>query len=198
MIIGIDIDNTISHTTEMIMHYVRIYGEEQGINTKADYSQYYLEDSLGWPIETVDTFLEGYLPYIYREVQPKAEAIEVIQELKDQHELVLITSRNVQFPRIEEITKEWLEQYGIVYDRLILNTTPNLHHFSKLEVCLQNGIQIMIEDHHQLAEEIAQTMPVILFDYPYNRHLESDNIIRVQTWAEVKSWVKRLEKRIGS
>ncbi|WP_054696164.1 5' nucleotidase, NT5C type [Syntrophomonas palmitatica] len=111
---------------------------------------------------------------------------------------MLITSRNVQFPRIEEITKEWLEQYGIVYDRLILNTTPNLHHFSKLEVCLQNGIQIMIEDHHQLAEEIAQTMPVILFDYPYNRHLESDNIIRVQTWAEVKSWVKRLEKRIGS
>ncbi|WP_054696161.1 hypothetical protein [Syntrophomonas palmitatica] len=77
MIIGIDIDNTISHTTEMIMHYVRIYGEEQGINTKADYSQYYLEDSLGWPIETVDTFLEGYLPYIYREVQPKLRPLRL-------------------------------------------------------------------------------------------------------------------------
>jgi hypothetical protein len=33
MIIGIDIDNTITHTTEMIMHYAKIYGEEQGLNT---------------------------------------------------------------------------------------------------------------------------------------------------------------------
>jgi hypothetical protein len=42
MIIGIDIDNTITHTTEMIMHYAKIYGEEQGLNTVPDLRYYYL------------------------------------------------------------------------------------------------------------------------------------------------------------
>ena len=31
MVIGIDIDNTITHTTETIMHYARIFGEQRGL-----------------------------------------------------------------------------------------------------------------------------------------------------------------------
>lgn len=192
MKIGIDIDNTITHTTEMIMHYARIFGTEKQLNTVPDSRYYYLEDALGWDSATANYFLDNYLSRIYREMRPKEQAVEVIHHLKEEHELFLITSRNYQFPMVEEVTLEWLQSYDIAYDRLIMNATPNMHHFSKLGVCQEHGIELMIEDHHDLALELSQAIPVILFDYPYNRHLASDNIIRVQHWNEVMDCLNRI------
>lgn len=189
MIIGIDIDNTITHTTEMIMHYARIFGEEQGINTTPDPHYYYLEDTLGWNQAEAHEFLSQYLGRIYREMRPKDGAVEVIRELKKQHQIILITSRNRRFPQIEEITAAWLAKNGLIYDRLILNTTGNMHHFSKLSACRENRVELMIEDHHELVEEISPFIPVMMFDYPYNRHLSSENIIRVNNWKQVHAWV---------
>ncbi|MGE5390370.1 MAG: 5' nucleotidase, NT5C type [Deltaproteobacteria bacterium] len=192
MKIGVDIDNTITHTTEMIMHYARIYGEEHGLNTVADPNYYYLEDALGWDRDTAEFFLDTYLGQIYREMRPKDQAVEVMRKLKDEHELFLITSRNQQFPEVEQVTLEWLERYGIAYDGLILNATPNMHFFSKLGVCLEHGVEVMIEDHHDLILELAQAFPVIVFDYPYNRHIQAENVFRVNHWQEVLDHINRL------
>ncbi len=199
MIIGIDIDNTITHTTEMILHYAQIYGKEQGLNTIPDMRHYYLEDILGWDRQIADDFLNAHLGQIYHDMQPKEQAIEVINHLKKEHELILITSRNRQFPEVEEVTVSWLKRNGLFYDRLILNTTSNMHFFNKLEVCRENQVDIMIEDHYKLVSEISPFLPVIMFDYPYNSHLRSDNIIRVKHWNEVKQWVDQYQPtRISS
>ncbi|HPT70395.1 MAG TPA: hypothetical protein PKW50_09625 [Syntrophomonas sp.] len=189
MIIGIDIDNTITHTTEMILHYAQMFGREQGLNTTPDLRYYYLEDVLGWDKRVADDFLDNYLGRIYTNMQPKDQAVEVIRELKKQHELILITSRNQKFPAVEEVTKNWLKQHGVQYDRLILNKTSNMHFFSKLDACLENGVEVMIEDHYELVSEISPHLPVIMFEYPYNRHLKNDNIIPVNHWREVADWL---------
>lgn len=190
MVIGIDIDNTITHTTEMIMHYAKIFGEQRGLNTVPDPRHYYLEDALGWDVAVANEFLYQYLGHIYREMRPKDKAVDVIRELKQDHQIILITSRNQQYPQVEEVTSAWLTQYGVEYDRLILNATSNMHYFSKLAVCLENQVQLMIEDHHDLVSEISSHMPVIMFDYPYNSHLKSENIFRVQHWEHVQEWVR--------
>lgn len=193
MIIGIDIDNTITHTTEMILHYAQIFGKEQGINTIPDLRYYYLEDILGWDRKIADEFLDTHLGRIYNDMQAKEQAIEVINDLKKEHELILITSRNRQFPEVEEVTVNWMERNGVLYDRLILNTTSNMHFFNKLDVCRENHVDIMIEDHYKLVSEISPFLPVIMFDYPYNSHLLSDNIIRVKHWNEVKEWIDQYQ-----
>ncbi len=195
MKIGIDIDNTITHTTEIILHYAGIFGNERKLNTIPDTNYYYLEDVLGWDEYSSDLFLNTYLGTIYREMKPKEKAVAAIKQLKQKHELILITSRNQNFHEVEKVTRDWLQHYEIPYDDLILNTTSNMHHFSKLEACMQNGVGLMIEDHHELAWEISQEMPVLLFDYPYNRHLSSENIIRVKHWNEVLTWVEQLPAR---
>ncbi|MGI5879049.1 MAG: 5' nucleotidase, NT5C type [Syntrophomonadaceae bacterium] len=189
MKIGVDIDNTITYTTEMIMQYATLYGQENQLNIIPDLNHYYIEDALGWDKEHANKFLLAYLGDIYRNIKPKEQAVEVLQELKKDHELVLITSRNLMFPQVQEATSGWLTSYGIEYDHLVLNTTDNMHFFSKLDVCLKYGVDVMIEDHHELAAEISEVLPVILFDYPYNRHLVSDNIVRVNNWNEIKIWI---------
>lgn len=190
MVIGVDIDNTITHTTEMIMHYARIFGKQRGLNTVPDPRFYYLEDALGWDAAVADEFLHQYLGDIYREMRPKDKAVEVIRELKQDHHIILITSRNQQYPQVEKVTSDWLTHYGVEYDRLILNATSNLHYFSKLAVCLENRVELMIEDHHDLVNEISAHLPVIMFDYPYNSHLKSENIFRVQHWDHVHQLVR--------
>lgn len=190
MVIGIDIDNTITHTTEMIMDYARIFGEQRGVNTVPDPRFYYLEDALGWDPAVADEFLSLYLGHIYQNMRPKEKAVEVIRELKQDHRIILITSRNQQYPQVKEVTSNWLTHYGVEYDRLILNATDNMHYFSKLAVCQENQVQIMIEDHHDLVREISAHIPVIMFDYPYNSHLNSANIVRVQHWNDVRQWVR--------
>lgn len=187
--LGIDIDNTITYTTEMIMHYARVFGQPRGLNTINDPNYYYLEDALGWDTETADLFFDQYLPDIYHDIKPKEMAAEVIRELKKDHEIILITSRNRRFQKVEQVTADWLHRNGIVYDKLILNTTDNMHFFNKLKVCMENNIDVMIEDHHELIKEICPLIPVVVFDYPYNRHLVNDNIIRVRSWAEIKTWI---------
>ena len=189
MKIGIDIDNTITYTTEMIMHYARIFGQERGLNIVPDPSHYYLEDALGWDKETAEVFLDQNLHNIYNHIEPKEKAAEVIRELKNDHELILITSRNRRFHNVEQVTADWLHRNGIVYDKLILNATENMHFFSKLKVCMDNSVDVMIEDHHELIQEICPVLPVIVFDYPYNSHLTNDNIIRVKSWGEIKTWI---------
>jgi uncharacterized HAD superfamily protein len=192
MIIGIDIDNTITYTTEMIMHYAEIFGQKHGLNTVNNPNGYYLEEALGWSSEAVVEFFDTYLASIYREVKPKEQAREIIEQLQKQHQIMLITSRNYQYPGVEDVTREWLKEYGIPYDKLILNPSSNMHYFDKLAVCMQNGVNLMIEDHHDLAQELSEFMPVILFDYPYNKHVKSENIFRVGNWREAYQWIDNL------
>jgi uncharacterized HAD superfamily protein len=160
-------------------------------------AEYYLEGALGWPSELVEEFFDIYLENIYREVWPKEQVTEIIQRLQKDHRIVLITSRNYRFAGIEEVTREWLKKHDIAYDELVLNATPDMYHFSKVAVCMQHKVNIMIEDHHDLAQELSSFIPVILFDYPYNKKVESDNIFRVTNWAEAYDWVEKLTQVPG-
>jgi uncharacterized HAD superfamily protein len=97
---------------------------------------------------------------------------------------------------VEEVTINWLKRNKIAYDRLILNATSNMHFFSKLAVCQELQVDIMIEDHYELVSEISSILPVIMFEYPYNRHLlQSANIIPVRHWYEVKQWIDSFQTK---
>jgi uncharacterized HAD superfamily protein len=190
--IGIDIDNTITHTSDMIAKYAGVFGKENDLPTKLDLREYYLEKSLNWGKENTDRFLRTCLMDIYQRVAPKQNAIEVIQELHKTNTIILVTSRNQQLPSLTETTLKWLNDNKVEFDKLIMNNTDNMHHFSKLSVCLENNVEVMIEDHHELAYELSERIPVLMFDYPYNAHVATDNIIRITDWTQVPAIIENL------
>lgn len=195
MRIGIDIDNTITNTRETILAFLKRYALARRLPYSFDPSKYTLEQALSWEPEELEIFANLHLADVYREVTPKPHAVEVIRDLHRNHYIALITSRNRLNGNIREITLEWLTRNQVQYDQLIMNDTENMHHFSKLAACLENGIQVMIEDHDGLALELSGFIPVILFDYPYNTNLRGDNIIRVQDWLQVKNALAELAAR---
>lgn len=187
MNIGIDIDNTITTTRELILDYVHIFDEENDLRTKVNLGCYSLEESLRWDAQVLRRFLSTYLADIYRDVTAKPHALEVIKDLHRSHSIILITSRNQRDEVIKATTLEWLSRNQVEYDKLVMNNTANMYHFSKLEACRANDIDIMIEDHHDLALELSRIIPVLMFDYPYNAHLNVNNITRIENWLEVKN-----------
>ncbi|MEA1960423.1 MAG: hypothetical protein U9N81_03890 [Bacillota bacterium] len=189
MNIGIDIDNTITNTREMIYKYAQTFSTANKLAIQTDMNEYLIEKSLGWSQQTAHQFLAQYLPLIYRDVSPKNDAIQVIKQLHQDHKIVLITARNQRDSKVKAITQEWLEQHELPYHKLVMNNTENVHHFSKLEACLEYEIDVMIEDHPDVCLELSQTLPVLIFDQPYNQHVQSEGITRVNTWREIKTLI---------
>lgn len=194
MRIGIDIDNTITRTSEIILKYAQYFGRENHLNIIPNQQAYFLEDVLGWPRSVVERFFSSSLLDIYRHVQPQPLAVETMREWSSRHYLVLITSRNKYSPGIEQATREWLARHRVVYHKLIMNTTSNIHYSSKVEACLDNGVEIMLEDHHDQALELSRWLPVLLFSYPYNEHLQASNVRRIKNWLEAKNIIQKLEE----
>jgi len=189
MKIGIDIDNTITDTHKTIYNYALKYINENNVHCNYNPGGYMVEEVFGWDRVTANKFLDRYLIDIYENVQPKKKALDVIKHLNKNHQVIIITSRNYHQELIRQSTLNWLKRFGIIYDKLVMNTTDNLHHFSKLASCRENYLDLMIEDHHELSLEISQEIPVLMFDHSYNRHVSAHNIIRIKDWLEVKQYV---------
>ena len=111
---------------------------------------------------------------------------EVINELKKEgNEIYIITARFLTDKdtkigeKMRNIVIKWLEQYNICYDKIIF--TPE----EKLDICLENNIDLMIEDKVDNINTISEKIPVICFDARYNQECLGKNIIRCYSWYDI-------------
>ena len=131
-------------------------------------------------------FWNEYL-YEYVTKEPSRKfASEVIKKLKDSgNEIYIVTARYLtdrnteDGQRMRKIVIDWLEQENIVYDKIIF--APE----DKLQICLENNIDVMIEDKVANIEKISTRLPVICFHAGYNKHCKNDNIYRAYTWYDI-------------
>ena len=131
-------------------------------------------------------FWNEYL-YEYVTKEPSRKyASEVIKKLKDSgNEIYIVTARYLtdrnteDGQRMRKIVSDWLEQENIVYDKIVF--APE----DKLQICLENNIDVMIEDKVANIEKISTRLPVICFHAGYNKHCKNDNIYRTYTWYDI-------------
>lgn len=131
-------------------------------------------------------FWNEYL-YEYVTKEPSRKyASEVIKKLKDSgNEIYIVTARYLtdrnteDGQRMRKIVIDWLEQQNIIYDKIVF--APE----DKLQICLENNIDVMIEDKAANIEKISTKLPVICFHAGYNKQCKNDNIYRVYTWYDI-------------
>ena len=131
-------------------------------------------------------FWNEYL-YEYVTKEPSRKyASEVIKKLKDSgNEIYIVTARYLtdrnteDGQRMRKIVSDWLEQENIVYDKIVF--APE----DKLQICLENNIDVMIEDKVANIEKISTRLPVICFHAGYNKHCKNDNIYRTYTLYDI-------------
>ena len=128
------------------------------------------------------------------QAEVKESAREIIERLKNEgHNINIISSRAVpMFKTPYETTEKFLREKGIVYDKLLVGR------IEKKSSCIENELDVLIEDEPQYITQMSEFMPVIVFDAVYNKQCIGNNIIRVHDWNDVYSNIKKIEKRINN
>ena len=187
MRIGIDIDGCITDTARFVSDYGIKFCYENNIEYTIKEDEYDEAKALGVSDEIAEKFWNKYLPYYATKYRTRDFASEVIKKIKEKHEIYIITARNEDglpqetYGHMQEMVLKWLKENNIVYDKIIFTKG------SKLPYCLENNIDIMIEDSPKNIQEISSKIPVLCFDNPYNKNMEGKNITRIYSWYDVLS-----------
>jgi uncharacterized HAD superfamily protein len=189
MKIGIDIDEVVAELTKK---YIGFYNEKNGTDFKFEnmYS-HYLEEPLNTTEEKiVELMFKFYETEDFNNLDLVEGAKELISELSKNHEIFFITARP---PSVKEKTRFFLEKH---FPDVSLNIfhSGDLHgkKKTKAEICLDQGIKFLIEDHHDYALDCARKgVKVFLLEKPWNKNYEDHpNIIRVNHLREILREIK--------
>lgn len=186
MRIGIDVDDTLANTKELIIEYAIEYDKKHFRNEGIIHPEIYdLSGMFNWTKEEKKQFINDCMEEIASKVTIKDNAKEVLQKLKKEgHEIYIITYRTLKrYKDPYKTTEEWLIKNNIPYDKLIANSGP------KGIVCKKNAIQLLIDDNLTHCYDVLNyNIKSFVFDSEYNK--ESD-LPRVYTWNDIYEKLKR-------
>lgn len=183
MRIGIDLDDTITKTDEILFKYAKIYNEEEKILFNINREEWNLTKAFGWNEENIKEFFSKYLKSIYEEAEIKENAKERINKLKDDgNEIIIITARDTKsLKEVHEVCKDWLINNKINVDKIVVDGED------KAQKCLENKIDIFIDDNIGNCENVYNNLkiPVLLMNGRYNKDYQNPKIKRVYNWNEI-------------
>ena len=190
MNIGIDIDNVISNFNEVLKQEFLEHDKKLRNTGITNPKVYMTKGMFDWTNDEVWTFYMENIERIAQNLDVIKGAKEYIKKLKkDGHTIVIITGRdNGEYTEPYDMTRKWLNEKGIIYDKLILTDAYNNNKHAKTEKCFENNIDIMIDDSIRNCRDcIENNITTLLMDTPYNR-TEKD-IIRVNNWKEIYEFI---------
>lgn len=186
MKIAIDIDDVLADFLPTLLLF---YNKRHGANyEKNHFTSYHLWETWGGTREeAIDKVFEFYDTEEFKHTPVITGAQQVVNKLKQQHELVIVTARP---EAIREKTESWITTH-------FPNTFSSVHianRFSKsgpqttkAELCEKYGADMLIDDSLDYALEcVAPHRKILLFNNPWNQHEELPiGITRVHSWEEI-------------
>lgn len=194
MIIAIDLDDVLA---DSLNSFIEFYNKHYDKTLKyEDFIAYTLSEIKGIPREEENRILEHFDESNYFDnIKPMKDAVEVIEKLSKNHEIIIITSRTKDK---EEKTKKWVNKFFKDIKRIYF-IRKNYHEKpkTKAEICKEFNADVLIEDNLSYAKNCAESgVKVLLFDYPWNKVENLPPLVkRVKSWAEILNVLKKLENK---
>lgn len=194
MKIGIDIDGVLTNIEQWQLDYgSKIIFEQYNKNIRNS-NGYDIKEIFNIEERLEDEFWEEYI-YEYAKKEPARKfSGEVTNKLKeDGNEIYIITARyftdrnDENGQKMRDIVINWLKEYNIYYDKIIFSPDE------KLDVCIENNIDLMIEDKVENINNISQKIPVICFDARYNKECIGKNIYRCYSWYDIYAKIQNIK-----
>ncbi|MFD1203898.1 hypothetical protein ACFQ38_01970 [Sporosarcina contaminans] len=180
---GIDIDGTVTCPTSLLPFINDRFGCNLCLD---DIKEYDLTKAFDVDPETFYDWYRQTEATIYAESPAQENVKQILTEWQKHYELFFISARGAN---VLECTHEWFAQQNIPFDHIELIGS----HY-KIEAAKQFKVDAFFEDKHDNAVDIHEelTIPVILFDTPYNRKPIPEGVIRVHSWLEADHHIKKL------
>jgi len=194
-LIGVDCDEPL---VDMNTYLQAWHNDEHGTNIRRE-DVYTFKLWKIWKCEKDESTArihEFYASSAFELMTPTKGSIEGIDKLAKYHDLLVLTSRSgVSVPK----TKPFLDKYySGKFSEIIFSgnyAMSNKKHITKADICLEKGIDLLIEDCLRYALQCQEKgIPVILLDCPWNREREykeegieklPSGIVRAKNWDEI-------------
>lgn len=177
MRIGIDLDDTICRTTEMVHEKM----DEYSIKTNRDVLEVMSNELIR------EEFFDKYLPEIYKNVVIKHDVKDVIRRLRNKgNKIFIITGRKrMKLANVMEITDKWLSDNGIEFDGIYTSAYGE----SKADVCKREKIDLMVDDNpYNYKSIVGAGGKCLLFDDREKYDLRENY---VTSWLEAEDYINK-------
>lgn len=192
MIIGIDIDNTLTEVQEELNKAAYEYAIKHGKKVDASIiledinnnGEFYREN-FKFSYDELKYFLKDIQEEIINKAKPRENAVEIIRKLRsDGHKIYIVTARDSEFHDDPyTLSKVWLDKNNIEYDKIIVNARK------KAPICIQENIDLFIDDQVnnciEISKEGIQTIRIS------NDKQEIKNILTIKNWKQIYEYIQK-------
>lgn len=189
MNIGIDIDDTITETSEFLIPYVASYFSLEIEYLKKNNIFY---NNLPKEYRNKQTeFGKATFEKVLLGVTLKQDAKEIISKLKSEgNRIIIITARDGSiYNNPFEFTLKQLEKLGIKYDKLVCS-------FDKKQICMEEKIDVFIDDLVDNLKKVESVVKKVLL-YNSKINMRQDNCYtRVDSWQEIYKYISNYKNNI--
>lgn len=191
LVIVVDCDDVLIHTTKYL---VDTYNDQYG--TQVPLAHAYDSGYDAWAAEkpvVLQRFVEMQMAPAHAEILPRADAIEAVKTLAQQHELHLVTARLAD---VDHVTRAMVDEY---FPECFASINHVGVDYSKGAVCKDLGADVIIDDnfkHVVAGREHGVGLPIWFGQYPWQREhdVQEINGVRCSEWGEVVREVTRFAR----
>lgn len=189
MNIGIDLDGVVYNSENWFMAFGEVYDINNNGKGIVDSTTNNFQKRYGLSYEKAKEIRLKYLPIQMKESPLMPFVKEVLRLLKQNHKLYIITSRGSMSNEHIEITKQKLKEDKIDVDEVIFSQE------SKLNICRQKKIDLMIDDGFNVVKELSENnIKCLQFNADNTKCVTNENVIIVHNWGEVYRQITILDK----
>lgn len=190
MVIAIDLDGVVFGTEEFnrtYSHFYDLFIVKKGLKDK---SEMHCDKRYGWNQKEMDEFYQKYTAEVLENAPIRPGAKFVINKLKEMgHKVICITLRGYYMPSEINITEKRLKESGITFDNIFYSK------LNKLETCISENVDLMIEDNPNNIKTLAENNIKCLHLKGVGlKNFEHKNVIKVQNWAEILDVILKIRQ----
>lgn len=191
MKIGIDIDDTLIDSCDIVEEYAYKYSNQYG-------NENIIKNNIdkilrgNFKEKEIIDFFSDYAREMGEKQQVKENAKEIIDKLKEEgNQIYIITARSNKFYKdVNKYVKDFLDKNNIYYDKIITSCSY------KVDVCKSENIDIMFDDAIDTCESLVENgIDAVVFNSRINSN-KSTKCKRVNNWNEVYNYIKNCKLEI--
>lgn len=195
MNIGIDIDGVLTD----LENYIKTVGKKYMIENNLGFDDTMNTNSICGFLSKEDShqFWDTHWEKYATSIKVRENASNIIEKLKnDGNKIIIITARTYDSQivkrgikrqkNMEKLIIKWLDKNNIMYDKIVFSN------LNKLKACLNNKIDIMIEDSISNIEQLKNHMKLLCFDAKYNHSYTNNQIYSVYKWDDVYNIISKI------
>jgi uncharacterized HAD superfamily protein len=181
--IGIDIDGTVTDPGSIVSLMNESFGKNLRYEQCTDYNLAKVYDITE---EEFLLWLDQHGERLYDQAPVHGAADQVLRQWHADHRLIYISAREARYM---DVTMKWFERFQIPYHDIEL-----IGSHDKVGAAQKWQVDLFLEDRLENALQLSEalTIPVFLFDTPYNQGTLPALVHRVTSWEEVRDKLNRL------